>query len=338
MGRRVRDYDWDSHPLGPLSGWPAEIRATVAVALTSRFPIVLWLGAEDLFLVYNDTYIPVLGDKHPAALGRPGREVWWDIWDPIGPMLEGVVATGQATWSDDLMLALVTEGQRNERYFTFSYGPIVAATGDVSGVFCAVNETTERVLGERRLQILNTAAAALMETRAVDDAVDATILACDGDRPDLPFLPSISGAEGVEGVLRGATKRVAGLLPHTLADLIGSDLSSIASSDTFIVDDLDRIAKRLPSVFGEDCPRKALVMPLTDAASKAVMGCMVLGVNAYRPLDAQYFSFCRLLAVRCRLLTTAHSYDQQRQRAEMLAQLDQKDGVLTNVSHEFEHL
>ena len=94
MGRRLGEYDWDSHPLGPLSGWPPEMRATVAVALTSRFPIVLWLGAEDLFLVYNDTYIPMLGDKHPDALGQPGRQVWWDIWDTVGPMLAGVVATG----------------------------------------------------------------------------------------------------------------------------------------------------------------------------------------------------------------------------------------------------
>lgn len=34
-------------------------------------PIVLWLG-EELRLIYNDAYIPVLGDKHPAALGRAG--------------------------------------------------------------------------------------------------------------------------------------------------------------------------------------------------------------------------------------------------------------------------
>ncbi len=338
MGRRVGDYDWDSHPLGPLSGWPAEFRATVAVALTSRFPIVLWLGAEDLFLVYNDTYIPMLGDRHPAALGLPGRKVWWDIWDPIGPMLAGVVATGRATWSDDLMLALVTEGERNERYFTFSYGPIVTGSGDVSGVFCAVNETTERVLGERRLQILNSAAAALMETRTVDDAVHATVLACDGDRPDLPFVAVyVFGADGVEGVLRGVTERAKGLLPRSLVDLIGPDLLSMASSDTFIIDDFEQNAKRLPSVFGEDCPRTAIVMPLADAASKAVMGCMVLGVNAYRPLDEQYFAFCRLLADQVSAaFTTAHSYDQERRRAEMLAQLDQaKTAFLTNVSHEF---
>jgi len=332
MGRRLSEYDWDAHPLGPMSGWPAEVRATVAVALTSQFPIVLWLGADELFLVYNDTYIPMLGDKHPAALGQPGRRVWWDIWDPIGPMLSGVVATGRATWSDDLMLALVIAGQRQERYFTFSYSPILAPAGEVSGVFCAVTETTERVLGERRLQILNTAATALMETRTVEDAVAATIQTCGAGHPDLPFV-----AVYAEGTLRGATERVAELLPPSLADLIGSDASSMMSSSTFVINDFDRVAEPLSSVFGEDRPRQALVLPLSDAASKEVMGCVILGVNAYRPLDEQYRTFCQLLADQVSAaFTTAHSYDQQRQRAEMLAQLDRaKTTFLTNVSHEF---
>ena len=339
MGRRLGEYDWDTHPLGPLSDWPAEVRATVAVALTSRFPIVLWLGTEDLFLVYNDTYIPMLGDKHPAALGQPGRQVWWDIWDPIGPMLAGVVASGRATWSDDLRLALLAAGQRQERYFTFSYGPIFTGAGDVSGVFCAVTETTERVLGERRLQILNTTAAALMDTRTVDDAVRSTIQACGGGHPDLPFVAVYVGRidDDDKGVLRGASERVAGLLPLSLSDLIGSHDPSAAPSKTFVIDDLGRVVKAFPSVFGEDCPRQALVMPLIDAASERVMGCMVVGVNPYRPLDERYLAFCRLLADQVSAaFTAAHSYDQQRQRAEMLAQLDRAKTVfLTNVSHEF---
>jgi len=334
MGRRLGEYDWKTHPLGPMSDWPAEVRATVAVALTSRFPIVLWLGTEDLFLVYNDTYIPMLGDKHPAALGKPGRDVWWDIWDPIGPMLAGVVASGRATWSDDLRLALATAGQRQERYFTFSYGPILASAGDVSGVFCAVTETTERVLGERRLQILNTAAAALMDTRTVDDAVEATIQACGGHHPDLPFVAVyVGGGDDEKAVLRGASERVAGLLPLSLSDLIGSH----DSSNMFVLDDLERVVEALPAAFGEDCPRQALVMPLADAATEDVISYMVAGVNAYRPLDELYLTFCRLLADQvAAAFTAAHSYDQQRQRAEMLAQLDRAKTVfLTNVSHEF---
>jgi signal transduction histidine kinase/CheY-like chemotaxis protein len=339
MGRRFGDYDWDSHPLGPLSGWPPEVRSTVAVALTSQFPIVLWLGAEDLFLVYNDGYIPLLGDRHPEALGRSGREVWWDIWDPIGPMLGGVVTTGRATWSDDLrLLVLVTSGERQERYFTFSYGPIVATAGDVSGIFAAVTETTDRVLGERRLQILNAAAAAVMDTRSVDDAVRSTIQACGEGHPDLPFVAVyVDGADGGQCVLRGASERVARLLPRSFADLAPPGHRSTASSTMLLIDDLERVAPALPSAFQDDCPRQALAIPLRDVASEAVIGRMVVGMNAYRSLDEQYRTFCRLLADQVSAaFATARSYDQQRQRAEMLAQLDQaKTAFLTNVSHEF---
>src|SRR5262249_14798617 len=142
MGRRFAEFDWASHPLGPPDGWTPEVRAAVAVTLTPRVPIVLWLGPTDLFLMYNDAYAHILGDKHPAALGQPGEQVWWDIWGQIHPMLAGVIATGEATWSDDLMLPLVTDRLPQERYFTFTYSPIIGGAGVVTGIFCAVIETT----------------------------------------------------------------------------------------------------------------------------------------------------------------------------------------------------
>ena len=85
MGLRFAEFDWTAHPLGSPQSWQPEVRSAVAVVLTSRFPIVLWLGAEDLFLIYNDAYISILGDRHPEALGQRGRYAWWDIWQPISP-------------------------------------------------------------------------------------------------------------------------------------------------------------------------------------------------------------------------------------------------------------
>ena len=46
MGARFAAFDWSAHPLGAAASWPAEWRSAVAVALTSRFPIVLWLGPQ----------------------------------------------------------------------------------------------------------------------------------------------------------------------------------------------------------------------------------------------------------------------------------------------------
>ena len=344
MGRRFAEYDWAAHPLGPLFQWPADIRATVAVALTSRFPIVLWLGGQDLFHVYNDGYIPMLGDKHPAALGTPAQDVWWEIWPQIGPMLGGVIKTGEATWSDDLMLALVTAGRPQERYFTFSYGPIMSGDGRVGGVFCAVNETTERVLGERRMQVLTAAGNALMETRTVDEAVQATVQACGDGHPDLPFLAIYVDEDSGATRLRGASPQVMGLLPATLDRLTATpDVDDPAShiddpgSKIQVADDLGTAVPELPSVFGEDCPERALVIALTDAGPESLGGFLVVGLNPRRPLDDQYRGFCLLLADQVSsAFATASSYEQERRRADVLAELDQaKTAFLTNVSHEF---
>ena len=146
--------DWSASPLGDPLGWPPSLRTAVGICLSSRFPILLWWG-PDLAMVYNDAYRPMLGEsKHPRALGAPGREVWTEIWDVIGPMLEQVMSGRGATWSTDQLFVLERNGHPEECYFTFSYSPITTESGEVGGVFCAVTETTERVIGERRLATL----------------------------------------------------------------------------------------------------------------------------------------------------------------------------------------
>jgi signal transduction histidine kinase/CheY-like chemotaxis protein len=369
MGRRLLALDWTGHPLGPPRTWSPSMRAAVANALASRFPIVLWLG-EQLHLVYNDAYIPVLGDKHPAALGRPGADVWWDIWDVVGPMLHGVVATGVATWSDDLQLMFVNEGRRQERYFTFTYSPMIDRGGRIEGVFCAVTETTERVLGERRLQTLNALAAALMGTTSVPEVAAAAISVCASHEADLPFaavyLPGeataggpasggpapggpASGGPASGGAPAGGMPAGAAAGPRLLlatpgaTGVLPADLTAFLDEPGAARDGLRRVADlpgRLPALaarFGEHCPEEALVLPLGEAGGGAPAAALVLGVNRYRPLDHQYQGFCRLVADQvASALGNARAYAAERERAEALAELDRaKTAFLANVSHEF---
>ncbi|OBI94596.1 histidine kinase [Mycobacterium alsense] len=334
MGRRFAEFDWSAHPLGPPERWPAEFRAAVVTALTSRFPIVLWLDPRDLFLVYNDAYISALADKHPAALGRPGREVWWDIWEPISPMLHSVVTTGAATWSNDLLLSMVVEGRRRDRYFTFTYGPLIGGRGDVSGVFCAVTETTERVLGERRLHLLNAVASGVMETTTIDDAVGAAVRVCSDERADLPFIAVyVADADGAV-VLRGATASVQPVLPRALTELTESDPASWSRTDPHEIGDVAAAVPGIDAILGTDCPERALALPLGEGATG---GALVVGINPRCPLDDQYRGFCQLLADQLSsAFTQIDSYEQQRRRADALAELDRaKTAFLTNVSHEF---
>ena len=122
------DIRLDASPLGPVAGWPSSLRMAVSLGLNSQFPTVIFWG-PDLVMLYNDAYLPMLADKHPASLGQAARECWPEIWSIIGPMLHGVLETGQATWSYDLLLPIIHEGAVGEYYFTFSYSPIYDEAG-----------------------------------------------------------------------------------------------------------------------------------------------------------------------------------------------------------------
>src|SRR5262245_22872686 len=165
MARRVREFDWAATPLGPIACWQQSVKAAVGICLASRFPIILWLGPE-LRIVYNAAYIPFLGEtKHPAMLGEPGRKVWGEIWDAIGPMHD-VALGGGATFVDDFQTFFARRLPREEVYVSFSYSPILGDDGQsIAGVFCACLETIGKIVGARRLSTLRDLAAIGAEKR-----------------------------------------------------------------------------------------------------------------------------------------------------------------------------
>ncbi len=124
--------DWSTTPLGPMESWPLELRAMVDVALASRFPMVFWWGPS-LIQIYNDAYLPIIGGKHPAALGQTAQACWSEIWDVIGPQIAAVYEGGTATWNEDVLLDINRHGFVGESYFTWSYSPLPDA-GAASGV------------------------------------------------------------------------------------------------------------------------------------------------------------------------------------------------------------
>src|SRR6185295_3755414 len=120
----------------------------VGICLNSRFPMFVWWGSE-LINIYNDSYAPILGKRHPSALGQPARAVWDGIWEVIGPQADAVMQHGEATWNERVLLMMERKGCIEETYFTWSYSPIYDESGGIGGVFCACVEETQRVLTER---------------------------------------------------------------------------------------------------------------------------------------------------------------------------------------------
>src|SRR5262245_22101956 len=187
MARRMREHDWSRTALGPVEGWPQSLRTSVSICLDCAFPIILWWGPE-LAILYNDEYCPMLGPaKHPAALGQPGATVWSEIWDVIEPMLAQVMERAEATRSRDLLLHIDRAGYPEEAYFSFSYSPIHHESGKVGGVFCPVIETTEKVIGERRLRTLRDLAARCQGGESEEAAYGAAAKVLAANPHDVPF-------------------------------------------------------------------------------------------------------------------------------------------------------
>ena len=101
MAARIRDHDWANSLLGPMAGWPPALRTALDILLHSRFPKCLFWGSE-LVALYNDAYLPLLGDK-PNALGRPLRETWAEAWDELAPIAARAMA-GEAVFIEDFLL------------------------------------------------------------------------------------------------------------------------------------------------------------------------------------------------------------------------------------------
>ena len=99
------------------------LKTTVRILLTSRFPMWMAWGPE-LTVLYNDAYArTTLGKKHPWALGKPASVVWSEIWKDIGPRIERVLETGEASWDETLFLILERGGYPEETYHTFLVQP-----------------------------------------------------------------------------------------------------------------------------------------------------------------------------------------------------------------------
>jgi signal transduction histidine kinase/DNA-binding response OmpR family regulator len=347
MGERMRAFDWSTTAVGPVAGWPQSLKTAVSICIGSRYPIVIWWGNPAYTMFYNDAYISFLGvTKHPGWLGRSGRECWHEIWPTIGPMLEGVFATGAATWSEDLLLVLHRNLPREEGYFTFSYSPIQDDAGHVGGIFCACYETTGRVIGERRLQTLRNLGRTVMDVQSAEEACAVAAQTLTANAADIPFaLIYLLDADAHYAHLAATTGMEAGsgaapaqIALHASAESAMWPLRRVVdTAAATLVTDLAARCGPLPGGPWPESPDAALLLPIANPGQTRLPGVLVVGLSPRRVVDADYRSFCELIAGHVgTAIANTRAYEAERQRAEALAELDRaKTAFFSNVSHEF---
>lgn len=324
MARIMRAHAWQETPLGDPLHWPDALKIPLRMLLTTRFE--MWLGwGPDLRFFYNDAYIPTLGIKHPAMLGRPFREVWSEVYDAVADQVERVGA-GEATWNKALLLLLERSGFPEETYHSFSYSPLHEADGTVGGLLCVVNEETARIIGERRLETLRQLGLSLAgatSRRMVRDAVQGAFAT---NRHDFPFI-----------ALRLAD------------DLAASDDTPLfertVPGPSFRFGEAGEIIA-LPS--GVEWPSGAWDRPARDAIAIAIpgatggieAGALILALNPYRGGDAGIIDIARLIAGQIGgALASVAALEAERRRGDRMWSVSRDlmvavdaDGVFRSVS------
>ena len=347
LGQLIRGYDWSQNPLGPIESWPQSLRSAVSILLPSKAQIALFWG-PDLITLYNDAYRPVLGKKHPSALGMPVREVWSELWETgLRLLFEGVLNTGEAFWGRDWPFYLERGGFPEETFFDISYDPVRDESGKVAGLFCIVSETTARVISERRLSTLrDLSLSAAVESKSVEDACRTVAEILSHNRHDIPFaLIYLLDETRQTARLAG----ISGLEAGTAAAPISVALSGSGSNDPWSfntamqingaieITDVIECCGELPAGVWPEPPHTAMVMPIGASGHDRTVGFLVAGASPRRPLDDQYRGFFDLLTTQISTtIANARAYEEERRRAESLAALDRaKTAFFSNVSHEF---
>jgi hypothetical protein len=174
----IDDLDWSKTPLGRADEWSVALKTMVSVLLANRFPLLLWWGPEYV-CIYNGAYRPILGTKHPWALGRPVREVWQEIWPVLQPLIDTPFHGGPATWNDDLFLEINRHGFVEETHFTVAYSPVPDETvaGGIGGVLATVHEITDKVVADRRS----------VDAKSAEEACEIAAVGLAAHPRDIPF-------------------------------------------------------------------------------------------------------------------------------------------------------
>jgi PAS domain S-box-containing protein len=342
LGSLMSKISWANTALGPVEDWPQNLKTCVRIVLTSRQPMFVWWG-DQLINLYNDAYRAILGGKHPQALGQPAHVVWAEIWGQIAPRVESAMRANEGTYDEALLLVMQRYGYREETYYTFSYSPVPNDQGGTGGIFCANSDDTQRIISERQLAVLGDVAARTGDAKTWQEACRLTALSLATDPKDICFalIYTVDNTRNV-AILAASSGIEAGhpAAPNTIelaADGIWPIVEAHDSHEIRLIDLSDERLGKLPQGAWDSPPHTVAVVPVMASGPTGRTGAIIVGLNPYRALDDNYINFLKLVANQISTsIANAEAYEQERRRAEALAELDRaKTTFFSNVSHEF---
>ncbi|KAF2853516.1 hypothetical protein T440DRAFT_390040 [Plenodomus tracheiphilus IPT5] len=350
----ARSVDWASTPLGPIEYWSNDLRAMCNLIMASPHPAAMYWG-DELVAIYNEAYIGLAGQKHPALMGQSYKVAWAEIWDDVKEVFANARTTGQATMKDDDCLFMKRNGFLEETYFSWSIIPMVGEDGTVMGLYNPAFEKTRRKIAERRMLTLREIGERTATARDVKGFWDQVLLALTDNDLDCPMVMLYSVSEDNDSDSSSLySNSLLGSKNCYLEGSLGVPLGHQAAPDQIdlkegnegfgpVFREVMKIDKPvvtgigtldLPHSlmegldwrgFGDPC-RDVVICPIHPTTGETMLGFLVMGVNPRRPYDDDYNLFVQLLSRQLATsLASVVLFEEEIRRGQKAAKLAAED-------------
>jgi len=309
-GEVLRAVNWSRNPLGPITQWPPSLKTAVRAMLGTRQSTCLFWGPE-LINLYNDGFVPLLGEKHPAAMGQPARECWSDAWPVVGGLLTDVVSQGKAVLFEEMLIPIARQGRLEDAWWNYSYSPLFYDNGAIAGVLVVATETTGEVAGRKQLE------AAKLDAELARQELQGVFM-----QAPLPMA-----------LLKGAGHRFT-LVNEPYRALVARDVQGRTLAEAFTEAEVGYYRPFLDRVFetGEPVALQEAFLRLTDTAGAAVERYIDVGYHPYRDTAGHVAGILAIIHdVTTKVAARTHE-SELRKAAEAANRA--KDEFLATVSHE----
>ena len=314
--------------------------------LTSRQPMFVWWG-DELINLYNDAYRAIVGGKHPLALGQPASVVWREIWDQVGPRAASAMQQNEGTYDEALLLIMERERLPRGDLLHLLLQPGAQRRG---------RHRRHHLRQHRRHPAHHRRAPARAAARArgrggarrapCDDACARSARALATDPRDLPFaLIYLHEPERrPDGAGRGRRARSPAIPPRRRrwtstppSPLAAGRRASHGNAASVVTEFVRPCRRRCPPAPGTGRRARRSPSRSRPPASPAAPACwspgsIPTGCSTTTTAASSSWSPRRSR----RRSANAQAYEDERKRAEALAELDRaKTAFFSNVSHEF---
>ena len=352
-------FDWSSTHLGPMCTWSQQLLEMFKLMMMDPRPAMIFWGPNNVML-YNETAIPLMRDRHPSAIGLTVDQIYKDVWEDLHkPLISQIMETAEAQTHVNTLLCYVKNGFLEEVYADFTSIPVIGLDGYVTGVYQSIVENTEHVLTQRRTCTLSALAVASVKSRNLKDIWEKIITCLEGNDKDIPQILLFSldakwrkdttrSKCTLEGSIRWSPKSkttfdnfylndqehaLSKLFEKSLTSdialyldqsseshLVGGMTSELNSHIRYLIDDFE------PGPFGDSCNR-VIVFPIrANIIDEPPMGFVVLGLNSRQPYNDSYQNFvCHLQQALAMMVSSGLRSEQETLQVQSAAEQAKMD-------------